>query len=135
MTTRNIANDGQYQLLYDADIVPAGGNRVVEVKKNNATVAQFTGVYPEPVEGTAIPLRGTGGKRVKSVEGGAATLFVGGHYEVKGSEITKYYFAGATRIATPALAPGASVRKYTIPQNMTVEYILGDHVSINSTII
>ncbi len=33
---RNIANDGQYQLLYDADIVPAGGNRVVEVKKDGA---------------------------------------------------------------------------------------------------
>ena len=63
------------------------------------------------------------GKRVKSVEGGAATLFVGGHYEVKGSEITKYYFAGATRVA---------MRKYTIPQSMTVEYILGDHLGSTS---
>lgn len=33
--TRNIANDGQYQLLYDAE------NRLVEVKKNDVTIAQF----------------------------------------------------------------------------------------------
>ena len=63
------------------------------------------------------------GKRVKSVEGGVTILFVGGHYEVKGSEITKYYFAGATRVA---------MRKYTIPQSMTVEYILGDHLGSTS---
>jgi RHS repeat-associated protein len=32
-------------------------------------------------------------------------------------------------IATPALAPGASARKYTIPQSTSVEYLLGDHPS------
>ncbi|PWH13850.1 MAG: hypothetical protein DDG60_09040, partial [Anaerolineae bacterium] len=101
--TRDIANDGQYQLLYDAE------NRVVEVKKNGATIAQFT------YDGD--------GKRVKSVEGGVTILFVGGHYEVKGSEITKYYFAGSTRIA---------MRKYTIPQSMTVEYFLTDHLGSTS---
>ena len=51
------------------------------------------------------------------------TNFIGGYYEKKGSEITKYYFAGATRIA---------MRKYTIPQNMTVEYMLGDHLGSTS---
>ena len=51
-------------------------------------------------------------------------LFVGAHYEVKnGSEITKYYMAGSTRIA---------MRKYTIPQNMTVEYLLSDHLGSTS---
>jgi len=57
------------------------------------------------------------------------TYFVGGYYELTGSTVTKYYFAGAQRVATPALAPGASVRKYTIPQSMSVEYLLGDHPS------
>ena len=51
------------------------------------------------------------------------TNFIGGYYEKKGSEITKYYFAGATRIA---------MRKYTIPQNMTVEYMFGDHLGSTS---
>ena len=36
-----------------------------------------------------------------------------------GSEITKYYLAGATRVA---------MRKYTIPQSMTVEYTLSDQL-------
>ena len=56
--------------------------------------------------------------------GADTILFVGAHYEVKnGSEITKYYMAGSTRIA---------MRKYTIPQNMTVEYMLSDHPSTSS---
>jgi RHS repeat-associated protein len=42
---------------------------------------------------------------------------------MKGSEITKYYFAGATRIA---------MRKYTIPQSMKVEYFLSDHLGSTS---
>ncbi|MBI4761336.1 MAG: hypothetical protein ACOYYF_03495 [Chloroflexota bacterium] len=37
--------------------------------------------------------------------------------------MTKYYFAGSTRIA---------LQKYVIPQNMTVEYFLGDHLSSTS---
>ncbi len=52
-----------------------------------------------------------------------ATELVGGHYEVTGSQVTKYYFAGTTRIA---------MRKYTIPQNMSVEYFLGDHLGSTS---
>jgi len=43
------------------------------------------------------------GQRVKSTIGGVTTYFVGNHYEVTGTEITKYYFAGTQRIAT--LAP------------------------------
>ncbi len=106
---RAIANDGQYQLLYNADIVPAGENRVVEVKKNNATIAQFT------YDGD--------GKRVKSTADGQTTVFVGGHYEKTGSAITKYYFAGSTRIA---------MRKYTVPVSATLEFILGDHLGSTS---
>ncbi|PWH15733.1 MAG: hypothetical protein DDG60_05275 [Anaerolineae bacterium] len=59
----------------------------------------------------------------KETGGGVTILFVGGHYEVKGSEITKYYFAGSTRIA---------MRTYTIPQSMTVEYFLTDHLGSTS---
>ncbi|MFZ5922503.1 MAG: hypothetical protein ACOYY3_15760, partial [Chloroflexota bacterium] len=37
--------------------------------------------------------------------------------------ITKYYFAGASRIA---------MRKYTIPVSMEVEYMIGDHLGSTS---
>ena len=67
------------------------------------------------------------GKRVKSIMGSETILFVSGHYEVtnpgSGQTVSKYYFAGASRIA---------MRKYTIPQNMTVEYMLGDHLGSTS---
>jgi hypothetical protein len=55
------------------------------------------------------------GHRVKSV--------IGNYSELTGSTVTKYYFAGASRIA---------MRKYTIPQSMTVEYLLGDHLGSTS---
>jgi hypothetical protein len=51
------------------------------------------------------------------------TVFAGPHYEVTGSTVTKYYFAGTQRVA---------MRKYTIPQSMTVEYFLGDHLGSTS---
>jgi RHS repeat-associated protein len=101
-TTRTFGSD-HFDLVYDAE------NRLVEVQKNDATIALFT------FDGD--------GKRVKSVMDGETILFAGGHYEKKGSTITKYYFAGASRVA---------MRKYTIPQNMTVEYMLGDHLGSTS---
>ncbi|MBV6396394.1 MAG: tRNA nuclease WapA [Anaerolineales bacterium] len=101
-TTRNIGSD-TFNLYYDAE------NRLVEVKKNGATIAQFT------FDGD--------GKRVKSVVNGETILFVGSHFELEGSQATKYYFAGASRIA---------IRKYTVPQSMTVEYMLGDHLGSTS---
>jgi RHS repeat-associated protein len=59
--------------------------------------------------------------------GTETTLFIGAHYGVTnpgiGQTVTKYYFAGATRVA---------MRKYTIPQSMTVEYLLGDHLGSTS---
>jgi len=57
------------------------------------------------------------------VASSVTTLFVGGHYEVTGSQITKYYFAGSQRIA---------IRKYAIPQSMSVEYLLTDHLGSTS---
>jgi RHS repeat-associated protein len=101
-TTHTFGSD-HFDLTYDAE------NRLVEVQKNDATIALFT------YDGD--------GKRVKSVMDGETILFAGSHYEQKGSTITKYYFAGASRIA---------MRKYTIPQNMLVEYFLGDHLGSTS---
>ena len=103
MTQRVIGAD-TYLLGYDAE------NRLVQVQKNSVVVASFT--YDAD------------GKRVKSVMDGETTLFVGAHYEVKnGNQITQYYLAGTTRVA---------MRKYTIPQNMTVEYLLSDHLGSTS---
>jgi RHS repeat-associated protein len=64
------------------------------------------------------------GKRVKSVLttnlSTTTTYFVGTHYEVTGSEITKYYYAGSQRIA---------MRK-----NGVLNYILGDHLGSTSLV-
>jgi YD repeat-containing protein len=101
--TRVIGAD-TFNLKYDAE------NRLVEVKKNNVVIATFT--------------FDADGKRVKSVIDQETILFVGAHFEIKnGNQITKYYMAGSTRIA---------MRKYTIPQNMTVEYLLSDHLGSTS---
>jgi hypothetical protein len=58
------------------------------------------------------------GKRVKSVIGSETILFVGGHYEKQGSNVTKYYFAGSQRIA--------------VGKNGTLSYLLGDHLGSTS---
>jgi len=101
-TTRIVGAD-TFNLIYDAE------NRLVEVKKNSVTMATF--VYDGD------------GRRVKSTIDGTTTYFVGAHYEVTGSQITKYYFAGAQRVA---------MRKYTIPSSMVVEYFVGDHLGSTS---
>jgi hypothetical protein len=38
-------------------------------------------------------------KQVKATVNGVTTYYVGNHYEVKNSVVTKYYFVGATRLA------------------------------------
>jgi RHS repeat-associated protein len=59
------------------------------------------------------------GKRVKStINGTFTTYFVGAHYEVSGSTVTKYYYAGAQRIA--------------MRTNGTLNYLLGDHLGSTS---
>jgi len=65
------------------------------------------------------------GKRVKSVMttniGTTTTYFVGAHYEVTGTGvITKYYYAGAQRIA--------------MRTNGTLNYLLGDHLGSTSLV-
>jgi len=76
------------------------------------------------------------GRRVKSIfnNNATTTYFVGALYEVTNpganQTITKYYYAGSQRIATPALHQtqcGASVRT-----NGTLNYLLGDHLGSTS---
>jgi len=45
---------------------------------------------------------------------GVTTYYIGNHYELKNSVVTKYYFAGTTRLA--------------VRTNGTLSYLLGDHI-------
>jgi RHS repeat-associated protein len=95
MTTR-VASGRTYNLAYEAE------NRLVSV--TGASTANF---YYD-----------ADGKQVKTVVNGVTTYYVGNHYEVKNSVVTKYYFAGATRLA---------VRTGT-----TLSYLLSDHIGSSS---
>jgi RHS repeat-associated protein len=101
--TKRILGADTYDLAYDAE------NRLTQVKKNYTLMASF--VYDGD------------GNRVQSTVNGTLTTFIGGYYEVTGSTVTKYYFAGATRVA---------MRKYLIPQYDTLTYLLGDHLGSTS---
>jgi RHS repeat-associated protein len=94
-----------FNLAYDAE------NRLVEVKKNNTIIATF--------------IFDADGKRVSATNNGETVLFIGGHYEVNTTtnEKTKYYMAGASRIA---------VRKEIIPVSSTLTYLLTDHLGSSS---
>ena len=87
---------GTFTLAYDAK------NRLVSA--TGAATASFT------YDGD--------GKQVKSIVGGVTTYYVGQHYEKKGTTVTKYYFAGATRLA--------------VRTGGTLSYLLGDHLSSSS---
>jgi hypothetical protein len=60
---------------------------------------------------------------VKSVINSETIYLVNGYYEKKGNQITKYYMAGASRIA---------MRKIVTPQSDTLTYLLGDHLGSTS---
>jgi RHS repeat-associated protein len=102
--TTRVVNGQTYTLSYDAE------NRLVSVTGPSLTTSF---VYDAD------------GNRVKSIAGSTTTLFIGGHYEVNttANEITKYYMAGASRIA---------MRKYIIPASNTLTYLLGDHLGSTS---
>jgi RHS repeat-associated protein len=119
---KRIVGTDTFDLKYDAE------NRLVEVKKNSTVVASFA--YDAD------------GRRVKSIMGTETTLFIGAHYQVANPDvpeskiITKYYFAGAQRVATPALAPGASVRTCTTPTTCAApQYLLSDHLGSTSLVV
>ncbi len=104
---KRIVGPDTYDLVYDAE------NRLSQVKKNNTVIATFT------YDGD--------GNRVKSVIGSETTVFIGGYYEVtnpgSGQTVTKYYFAGAQRVA---------MRKTVVPQSETLTYLFGDHLGSTS---
>ena len=83
-------------LIYDAE------NRLVSV--TGAATASFS------YDGD--------GRQVKSVVNGVTTYYVGNHYEKKGTTVTKYYFAGATRLA--------------VRTGGTLRFLLGDHLGSSS---
>ena len=97
MVTRVIGSD-TLNLGYDAE------NRLLTVAKNGSTVATF--VYDGD------------GNRVQSTIGGTTTTFVGNYYEASGSTVTKYYYAGASRVAMNV--------------NGTVSYLLSDQLGSTS---
>jgi RHS repeat-associated protein len=86
-----------------------------------ATTSQpSTPTPPPPFQSAKFDYDGDG-KRVKSTFNGTiTTYFVGAHYEVSGSTITKYYYAGAQRIA--------------MRTNGTLKYLLGDHLGSTSLV-
>ena len=95
MTSRNVGGQS-FTLNYDAE------NRLVSV--TGASTANF---YYD-----------ADGKQVKATVNGVTTVYVGQHYEEKSGTVTKYYFAGATRIA--------------VRTDGTLSYLLGDHLGSSS---
>jgi RHS repeat-associated protein len=68
------------------------------------------------------------GKRVKSIINNAiTTYFVGAHYEVTGSTVTKYYYAGSQRIAMRS-----GTWDFSNPVTGTLNFLLGDHLGSTS---
>jgi RHS repeat-associated protein len=60
------------------------------------------------------------GNRVKKEDPSGTTYYVGGYYEVQGSTVTKYYYAGTQRVA--------------MRQGGAVTYLHGDHLGSTSLV-
>ena len=95
MTSRNVGGQS-FTLNYDAE------NRLVSV--TGAATASFS--YDAD------------GKQVIGTVNGVTTYYVGNHYEVKNDVVTKYYFAGATRLA--------------VRTGGTLSFLLADHIGSSS---
>lgn len=98
MTGLTISGIGSYTLVYDAE------NRLVAV----SGAASATFVYDGD------------GKRVKATVNGTDTAYVGNYYEWSNNSWTKYYYAGATRLA--------------MRTSSTLYYLLGDHLGSTSIV-
>ena len=55
------------------------------------------------------------GRRVKSTINGTTTTFIGAHYEVTRSTVTKYYFAKTQKVATNLLGGEFIPVEFLIP--------------------
>ena len=103
--------------------------------KTATPTATNTSTTPQPPTPTAPPpfqnasfVYDGDGKRVKSTFNGMiTTYFIGAHFELTGSTVTKYYYAGAQRIA---MRTGSW--DYNNPVTGTLNFILGDHLGSTS---
>jgi RHS repeat-associated protein len=95
MTSRNVGGQS-FTLNYDSE------NRLVTV--TGAATASFS--YDAD------------GRQVIGTVNGVTTYYVGNHYEKKNNVVTKYYFAGATRLA--------------MRTGDTLSFLLGDHIGSSS---
>jgi len=59
-------------------------------------------------------------KQVQATVNGVTTTYVNQYYEVSGTSVTKYYFAGSTRLA---------MRK-----DGTLSFLVGDHLGSSSLV-
>ncbi|MBI5840803.1 MAG: RHS repeat-associated core domain-containing protein [Chloroflexi bacterium] len=73
---------------------------------------------PSPLGAEASFLYDGDGRRVAQTLNGVTTYFVGNYYEVTGGVVTKYYYAGAQRIA--------------MRRDGTLYYLLSDHLGSTS---
>jgi hypothetical protein len=102
MTTRNIGGVPN-TLTYDAE---------------NRLVSYVGGII------TASFLYDADGNRVQGIVNGVTIKYVGAHYEVEGTTVRKYYYAGGVRIAIPSASLQGHVRTGTGNPN----YFLTDHL-------
>jgi RHS repeat-associated protein len=98
-------DDYQELGLYDLTYTP---ENKVETVTNQATGEVTTFTYDGD------------GNRVKKVDPSGTTTYVGGYYEVQGSTVTKYYYAGTQRVA--------------MRQGGAVTYLHGDHLGSTSLV-
>ncbi len=79
-----------------------------------------TATQPPAFTGATFVYDGDG-NRVAQTINGVTTYFIGGIYEVTGSTVTKYYFAGSQRVA--------------MRRNSTLSYLLADHLGSTSLVV
>src|SRR5690349_8860466 len=91
---------------------------------SNVATATIMPPTPTPIFSNAAFTYDGDGARVKSVVqtnyGTTTTYFVGNYYEVTGTSITKYYYAGSQRIA--------------MNKDGTLSFILSDHLGSTTLI-
>jgi hypothetical protein len=107
-TIQRVVDGQKFALGYDAE------NRLVKVcqdPSNNAICDTGETVI-------ASFVYNGDGKRVKSTLNGVTTTFVGSHYEITGSTVTKYYLAGSQRVAMRV--------------GSTLSYLFTDHLGSTS---
>jgi RHS repeat-associated protein len=98
---------------------PTSGPTPTRTNTPGPTATNTPTATPAPPFSNATFVYDGDGKRVKStINGTITTYFVGAHYEVTGSTVTKYYYAGVQRIA--------------MRTNGTLNYLLGDHLGSTS---